>query len=61
MYTALKPMRIGDRDVQPGETTPEAETFEPQALKRLVNQGYIVDIPAEPERKDKANGRESTQ
>lgn len=46
MFLATKPMRIGERDVLPGDPAPEVADFEPQVIRRLLNTNYVIYDPA---------------
>lgn len=64
MYIATKPMRIGERQVNPGDPAPEVAAFKPHEVRRLLTNGFVVPAAdaawagvAPAERKGKADGR----
>ena len=62
MYIATRSMRIGDRQVNPGDPAPEVAEFKPHEIRRLLTNGFVVpDAEAAragvvAERKERAHG-----
>lgn len=41
-YVALKPLRVGERDIRPGDEVPEAVNFVPRRLAVLLATRRLV-------------------
>jgi hypothetical protein len=44
LYTAAKPMPVGDRFVQVGEPVPEVASYKPHVIRRLIDTRWIFAV-----------------